>query len=338
MIKSRRYKKLLIPVLCLIVTLCLISLMGCSQPENNADKNSTFQQVETNQNTSKNNASVNLKNIPAFSDKAYIVINNNNPGFTESDYSTKSFETYSNLDSLGRCGVAYANIGKDLMPTEKRGDISSVKPSGWHSIKYDNVDGKSLYNRCHLIGYQLTAENANAKNLITGTRYLNVDGMLPFENMVADYIKETGNHVLYRVTPIFEGDNLVASGVQMEAKSVEDKGKGICFNIYAYNNQPGITIDYANGDSYLTATGKNGASSNTDSKNSSSSKNNSSNSNKNQSSTSTENYVLNTDSHKFHKPSCADAKKISASNKEDYNGSREQLISEGYVPCKKCNP
>lgn len=356
MIKSKSYKKLLIPVLCLILTLFLISLMGCSQLENNANKiennankNSTFQ-VENKQDTDKNNGSVNLESIPAFSDKAYIVINNNNPSFTESDYSTKSFETYSNLDSLGRCGVAYANIGKDLMPTEKRGDISSVKPSGWHSIKYDNVEGKSLYNRCHLIGYQLTAENANAKNLITGTRYLNVDGMLPFENMVADYIKETGNHVLYRVTPIFEGDNLVASGVQMEAKSVEDKGKGICFNIYAYNNQPGITIDYANGDSYLTSSGKSGTASassknsSNSNKSSNSSSNNSSSdskdtaSNTKQNSTNTETYALNTDSHKFHKPSCADAKKISTGNKKEYNGSRDQLISEGYNPCKKCNP
>ena len=162
-----------------------------------------------------------------------------------------SFEEYSDLDELGRCGAAYANIGQDLMPTQKRGDISRVKPTGWRSVKYDIVDGKHLYNRCHLIGYQLTAENANEKNLITGTRYMNVDGMLPFENMVADYIKETDNHVLYRVTPIFDGNDLVAQGVQMEACSVEDDGEGICFNVFVYNVQPGIEIDYATGESWL---------------------------------------------------------------------------------------
>ena len=160
------------------------------------------------------------------------------------------FEHYSDLDSLGRCGVAYSCVGTELMPTEKRGSIGNVKPSGWHSVKYDFIDGKYLYNRCHLIGYQLTAENANRKNLITGTRYLNVEGMLPFENMVADYIKETKNHVLYRVTPIFDGNDLVCRGVKMEAKSIEDNGDGICFNVFVYNIQPGVHIDYASGDSY----------------------------------------------------------------------------------------
>ena len=180
----------------------------------------------------------------------YVVINDNNPDFTEADMTTVSFESYGELDVLGRCTTAFANIGKDLMPAEKRGSIGEVKPTGWQTAKYDNVDGKYLYNRCHLIGYQLTGENANAKNLITGTRYLNVDGMLPFENMVADYIKETGNHVLYRVTPVFSGDNLVASGVQMEAESVEDNGDGILFNVYCFNAQPGIAIDYATGNSH----------------------------------------------------------------------------------------
>ncbi len=165
---------------------------------------------------------------------------------------TKSFENYGDLDSLGRCTVAFACIGQDIMPTEKRGDISSIKPTGWKSTKYDIVDGKYLYNRCHLIGYQLTAENANEKNLITGTRFMNVDGMLPFENKVAEYVENTNNHVLYRVTPIFKDKNLVASGVQIEAKSVEDNGKGISFNVYVYNNQPGITIDYLTGKSSLT--------------------------------------------------------------------------------------
>lgn len=193
-----------------------------------------------------------VSQLPSYNGQPYVEINGNVPYFSQSDLNTKSFEKYSPLDSLGRCGVAYANIGRDTMPTGKRQAIGSVKPSGWHTVRYSNVDGKYLYNRCHLIGYQLTAENANECNLITGTRYLNVEGMLPFENMVADYIKSTNNHVLYRVTPYFEGDNLVASGVQMEAKSVEDNGKGILFNVYCFNNQPGVSINYANGDSELT--------------------------------------------------------------------------------------
>lgn len=193
-----------------------------------------------------------MDEIPEFDESnAYVVINDNNPDFKEEDLTTKSFEKYSNLDELGRCGVAYANIGKDTMPTEERESIGQIKPTGWHTARYDCVDGKYLYNRCHLIGYQLTAENENEKNLITGTRYMNVEGMLPFENQVAEYIKETGNHVLYRVTPIFKENNLVASGVQMEAKSVEDNGQGVLFNVYVYNNQPGIEINYLTGESKL---------------------------------------------------------------------------------------
>ena len=194
--------------------------------------------------------SVDLSSIPAFDESTpYVVINDNQPFFTEEEITDQSFESYGELDGLGRCTVAFACVGKDLMPTEERGSIGSVKPSGWQTVKYEFVSGKYLYNRCHLIGYQLTAENANKSNLITGTRYLNIDGMLPFEDMVADYVKETGNHVMYRVTPIFDGDNLLASGVLMEAWSVEDNGEGICFNIYAYNAQPGVEIDYATGDS-----------------------------------------------------------------------------------------
>ncbi len=193
---------------------------------------------------------VSLSEIPEYSGSPYVEINGNEPDFSKSDFTTDSFETYSELDSLGRCGAAYANVGQDLMPTGPRSSIGQVKPTGWHTAKYDSVDGKYLYNRCHLIGYQLTAENANKKNLITGTRYLNVDGMLPFENMVADYIHETGNHVLYRITPVFDGNNLVASGVEMEAESVEDQGESISFHVFCYNVQPGIGIDYATGDSW----------------------------------------------------------------------------------------
>lgn len=192
-----------------------------------------------------------LADIPEYSGEPYVAVNDNVPQFLETDLSTDSYEYYSDLDSLGRCGVVYACIGTDLMPTEERGSIGSVKPTGWHTVKYDVVDGNYLYNRCHLIGYQLSGENVNTKNLITGTRYLNVEGMLPFENMVADYVLETENHVMYRVTPIFDGDNLLASGVQIEAESVEDNGEGILFNVYCYNVQPGVEIDYATGDSQL---------------------------------------------------------------------------------------
>ena len=192
------------------------------------------------------------KNIYAsdYNGKAFITVNNNIPFFSEDDLKSKEFEEYGSLDYLGRCSYAYANIGPSMMSTEKRSSIGMVKPSGWHTIKYDFIDQKFLYNRCHLIGYQLTGENANPNNLITGTRYMNIDGMQSFENNIARYIKETGNHVLYRVTPIFKGSNLLAEGVLMEAKSIEDNGNGIEFCTFAYNVQPGVTIDYTNGDSY----------------------------------------------------------------------------------------
>lgn len=193
------------------------------------------------------NENISVSQIPEYTHQKYIEINNNIPYFEDSDLTTQSFEKYSELDDLGRCGVAYANIGIDMMPTEERGSIGMIKPSGWHTVKYQNVDGKYLYNRCHLIAYQLSGENANEKNLITGTRYMNVEGMLPFEDEVANYVKNTNHHVLYRVTPLFEGDNLVAKGVLMEAKSVEDDD--IEFNVFVYNIQPGIEIDYATGES-----------------------------------------------------------------------------------------
>lgn len=265
-----------------------------------------------------------LASVPAYSGQPYAVVNDNKPYFTDADLTTVSFETYSDLDSLGRCGVAYASVGTDLMPTEERGSIGQVKPSGWHTIKYDNVDGKYLYNRCHLIGYQLTAENANEKNLITGTRYLNVQGMLPFENMAADYIKETGNHVRYRVTPIFEGNNLVASGVLMEAESVEDKGEGILYCVYVYNVQPGISINYVTGDSSLSGTNQAAV---TEQATQAASQQ-----------TTTESYILNTNTKKFHRPSCSSVKQMKESNKKSSSESRDALIAAGYDPCKKCNP
>lgn len=194
--------------------------------------------------------SYDLEEIPEYSGEAYVIVNNNIPFFDEGDMTTNSFEKYSDLDNLGRCTGAYANIGKELMPTEERGSIGSVKPTGWHTVKYDIVEGKYLYNRCHLIGFQLTGENANEKNLITCTREMNVGAMLEFENKVAEYIKRTNNHVLYRVTPIYEEDNLLANGVLLEGLSVEDNGEGIKFNIFIYNVQDGIIIDYSNGESY----------------------------------------------------------------------------------------
>ena len=192
-----------------------------------------------------------LDTVPDFSGEPYISVNGNTPFFTEAEWTTTSYEYYSDLDALGRCGMTAACVGTDLMPEEDRGEIGSVKPTGWQSVKYDVIEGKYLYNRCHLIGFQLTGENANYNNLITGTRYLNIEGMLPFENMVADYVQETENHVLYRVTPIFRGEELVARGVLMEGFSVEDMGEGICFCVFAYNSQPQITIDYATGESQL---------------------------------------------------------------------------------------
>lgn len=230
----------IIPVLlcCIMITAC--TGIDINQPAEN----------ESNENV------VSLENISEYSGEPYIVLNGNEPDFSEEDLTEEPFETYSELDRLGRCGTAYANICMEIMPTEERGSIGQVKPTGWHTVKYDIVDGKYLYNRCHLIGYQLAGENANEKNLITGTRYMNAEGMLPFENMVADYVEETQNHVLYRVTPIFKDENLVASGVQMEAMSVEDQGEGILFNVYVYNVQPGISIDYLTGESSLLEQGE----------------------------------------------------------------------------------
>lgn len=278
-------------------------------------------------------AQLQSEDIPSYTGSPYTQINDNVPDFPLDDYTTEAFETYSDLDELGRCGVAYANVCQELMPTQKRGKIGQVKPSGWQTAKYDSVDGKYLYNRCHLIGYQLTGENANEKNLITGTRYLNVDGMLPFENMVADYVKETGNHVLYRVTPIFTGDNLVADGVQMEAESVEDNGDGILFNVFCYNVQPGIGIDYATGDNWEddsipqpeepdeSQTQPAYDEEKTDT----------------QSESVGTTYIINTNTGKFHYPQCSSVGQMNDSNKEEYTGSRDDLIAQGYSPCKRCH-
>jgi len=249
--------------------------------------------------------------VPEYENEPFCVINDGKPYFTDEEITEGSFEKYAPLDDLGRCGAAISCVGRDLMPTEDRESISHIKPTGWQSIQYDHVDGKSLYNRCHLIGFQLTGENANEKNLITGTRYMNVDGMLPFENMIADYVKETGNHVMYRVTPVFKGYELVARGVLMEGYSVEDNGDGVCFNVFAYNVQPRIEINYSDGTSREVplVSSKEG-----------------------------KEYVLNTKSKKFHLPECSSSKEMNPKNKGEFKGDREELIAMGYDPCGYCNP
>lgn len=308
--------------------LCLSGLISCSitidlSTDNNGQviENSNNTNSPTSNTTTTDSSNITINNIPAYSGDDYIILNNNVPNFSDSDLTTTSFEEYAPLDDLGRCGVAYSNIGTDIMPTEKRESISSVKPSGWQSIKYDIVEGKYLYNRSHLIGYQLTAENANDRNLITGTRYFNATLMLPYENMVADYIKETNNHVLYRVTPVFEGNNLVATGVQMEAKSVEDNGEGIEFNVFVYNVQPGITIDYATGNSALSgeeinSTGSSSAS-NTPSSNNT---------------TSTEETIIrgNSKSKIYHCPGQRDYENMADSDYLVNFNSEEEAIAAGY--------
>ena len=300
------------------VVILFLSITGCTYTE--APVNVRL--VET---TNQSDVSLTTEtgDIPEYSGNAYIEINNNIPYFNEVDMSTTSFESYSDLDWLGRCGVAYANLSIDTMPTEERGNIGMIKPSGWQISKYDFVDGKYLYNRCHLIGFQLSGENANEKNLITGTRYLNVTGMLPFENETADYIKSTRNHVLYRVTPIFEGNNLVADGVEMEAYSVEDNGAGICFNVFCYNVEPGVVIDYATGNNFLD-----------DSSQLSDTETGTTNDTSEKEIT----YIINKNSKVFHLPTCDSVNDMNPNNKKDYFGSREELIAENYKPCGRCKP
>lgn len=316
------------------------------QPQENASDTQESQQVTsaTDASTGEGTSAFSLREIPAYSGTPYTEVNGNKPYFTEADLTTQSFEIYSELDSLGRCGVAYANVGQDLMPTEPRGEIGAVKPTGWHLVKYDNVDGKYLYNRCHLIAYMLAAENANPQNLITGTRYLNVQGMLPFETKVCDYVKNTGNHVLYRVTPIFDGDNLLADGVLMEAYSVEDAGEGISFCVFAYNVQPGIGIDYATGDNWAEGSGtyQSTVASVAEETPVPQPETDTAVQITPESSAPQESqgitYVLNTNTKKFHYPTCSSVDDMKEKNKQIYTGSREEVINMGYVPCKRCNP
>lgn len=262
-------------------------------------------------------ASATLASVPSFSGEPSVEIDGNNPNFSEADLAREPFLEFAPLDDLGRCGAAFALLGPESMPTEPRGSIGAVKPSGWHLVKYDIVDGKYLFNRCHLIAYRLCGENANERNLITGTRFLNVEGMLPYESAVADYIEATGNHVLMRVTPLFESEELVARGVQLEAQSVEDDGAGVSFNVYAYNVQPGITIDYATGESALDGTVA---------------------PDEPALDTSRFRYILNVGTKRFHLPDCPSVEDMKEQNKQGFNGTREEALAQGYQPCGRCNP
>ena len=314
----KRIKQIFLPVFCLIF---LFTASSCGSIPGNyeetaSDSTNKTEQFET---VSQKEAEEIVENLPEYSGEPYTTVDGNKPDFSDSELQTEAYEEYSELDKLGRCGTAKANIGEELMPTEERESISEVKPSGWMNKEYEDIDGGYLYNRCHLIGFQLTAENANEENLITGTRYMNTEGMLPFENMVADYIRETDHHVLYEVTPVFEEDNLVASGVLMEAESVEDGGAGISFYVYVYNVQPGIEIDYATGESREAE----------DSETDMESEN---------SQAAEETYILNTNTMKFHEPDCASVKDIKASNMSEYSGTREDVIRMGYEPCGRCRP
>lgn len=246
------------------------------------------------------------EDIPEYSGQLYIPINDNNPQFSSEELTTEAYEYYSPLDELGRCGMALASIGKEIMPTEKRGDIGYIKPSGWQSIRYDFVESNSLYNRSHLIGFQLAGENDNERNLITGTRTMNAKSMLLFENMIADYVKETLNHVAYRVTPIFEGNNLVAKGVHMEGYSIEDQGEAICFNVFCYNVEPGVTIDYATGQSYIDEELE------------------------------VHYYIINLKNNKIHRSYCEHVENISEANRKRVKNSIKNLIEQGYHKCGGC--
>lgn len=273
-----------------------------------------------------------IAEVPEYDGVPYVEINDNEPEFTEAELTTEPYEEYSELDPLGRCGTAEACIGEDLMPDGEREDISEVEPTGWENREYDIVDGGYVYNRCHLIGFQLSGENANEENLITGTRYMNTKGMLPFENMVAEYVQETDNHVMYRVTPVFEGDDLVASGVQMEAESVEDGGAGICFNIYVYNVQPEIIIDYSTGANWADTDSGNEKTADISAADDSDAENGEDQEPKEQT------YILNKNTKKFHKPECSSVDDIKAENKSGFTGTREELIEDGFDPCGKCRP
>ena len=326
-LKWKNNMRALAMVICLALTMQFASGCGTTESAQSTQENATT--IEE---------TFDFAAVPAYDGKAYVAVNDNVPFFTEEELSSASYETYGELDPLGRCTVCVASVGQDLMPAEERGNIGAVKPTGWHTVRYDDlVDGKYLYNRCHLIGYQLTGENANTQNLITGTRYLNIEGMLPFENMVADYIQETDNHVLYRVTPIFEGNNLLANGVLMEGYSVEDKGAGVSYCVFAYNVQPGIEIDYATGESKL-ADGAQQEEQKTATVTPTPSPEPEKQEPVTRSEASQADYILNTNTKKFHYPTCSSVNDMKEKNKQEFFGTRDEAISNGYFPCGRCKP
>lgn len=331
--RSRYTDRLLVFVLAALIS--LMPLSGCSSepatgsgstvrveqqelqaPEQERDRDSD-RDVPSDPEGAPAPASFDLSQVPAYSGSPYAVISDNVPTFTDADHAGPA-ESYAPLDSLGRCGVAMAIVSRETMPTEKRGSIGMVKPSGWHTVRYDDlIADRYLYNRCHLVGFQLAGENANERNLITGTRYLNVEGMLPFENQVADYVEATGNRVLYRVTPVFAGDELVARGVHMEALSVEDGGAGVSFNVFCYNVQPGIEIDYATGESWREQQEP---------------------ARQQQGPAEESAYVVNVNTGKFHLPGCRSVGQMKEANKKEVTATRDEMISGGYSPCANCNP
>lgn len=304
----------------------LVSMTGCGSTNDKKEESMKAPTTVELQNRPQKGSmsAVTLADIPAYAGKPYAVINDNSPFFTEEEIAkaTTSWEEYGDMDKLGRCSMCWASVGKDIMPTGERGSIGSIKPTGWHTVKYDFVNGKYLYNRSHLIGWQLTGENANEKNLVTGTRSFNVDGMLPFENMVADYVREDDERVLYRVTPMFDGDDLVCRGVLMEAISVEDNGDSVLFNVFVYNVQPGIKINYATGESSLDD-GQTAGTGNSNSK---------------AASDIDTTYVINASSMKFHKEDCSSISSMNPANKKVVTSTRDELVSEGYSPCGICKP
>jgi DNA-entry nuclease len=323
-----KLQKLIIkPKAILAVAVAAVMLTGCGEYSGEYPVTDSVL-VDSEQNNTENAGTVlpsgfSLADVPEYKDSPYTYINGNIPYFTSKDLTTDPMEEYSDLDELGRCGEAFANICTDTMPTEERGEIGSVKPSGWHTVKYNGiVDGNYLYNRCHLIAYCLAGENANEKNLITGTRYFNTEGMLPFEKEVAQYVEDTGNHVLYRVTPVFKGDELVARGVLMEAISVENCNDfGFC--VYVYNVQPGITIDYKTGESWISGV---------------SDQNNTEDITKGTEEATNCTYIINSNTGKFHKKDCSSVQKMNAANRNDTDQTREELIADGYIPCGICSP
>ena len=326
---NKQNSKIFVVSLCIAITVLALLFCSDNSKKPNSEQNSstrstsvdnlsTTEQTQPTTNAS-NDLPFELSDIPRYSGVPFCEVNNNKPYFQSDELITDSFRQFSELDSLGRCGIAFACIGTDSLPTEERGAIGMIKPSGWHTVRYDDlIEDKYLYNRCHLIAFELSGENANPQNLITGTRYMNIEGMLPFENRVRDYVETSNNHVMYRVTPVFEGDNLVAHGVLMEGYSVEDNGTGNCFNAFCYNVQPYIEIDYADGTSWISEQSDVQSESDTQDRKIT--------------------FILNTNTKKFHYPDCSSVNDIKEENKEVFTGSREELIEMGYLPCGRCKP